>query len=374
VREPNEKILFVDDDERLLEGLRRRLRRRFDLHVAVGALAGLERIASDGPYAVVVADMNMPHMDGSTFLGHVRERSPASVRMMLTGNSDLQTAVRAVNQGHVFRFISKPCPAQELEPFLTAGLDQFRLASAERRAAALEESGRAKSSFLATVSHELRTPLAGIKSAAEILLGYEDMSREECAEFLRGILGESDRLEHLLGRILRMAQLDAGRVAVDCVPFDLEHVVAAAAGGVPVVRSGAARPWRGDPAKLAEVLESLLDNARCHAPGAAVQVRVAFEPDLVRIAVEDDGPGLPQDLADRVFEPFVQCRDVLVDKPPGAGIGLAAARALARIQGGDLTYEPRPQGGARFALVLPEPDSADAGQTAVLPPSQGVTR
>lgn len=127
------QILFVDDEESVLQGLTRVLRGRFAVDTALGGAAGLDAITRRGPYAVVVADMRMPGMDGAEFLQQVRERSPDTVRMMLTGNSDQETAIRAVNQGSIFRFANKPCPPEVLIPMLQAALRQHQLVTAEKQ-------------------------------------------------------------------------------------------------------------------------------------------------------------------------------------------------------------------------------------------------
>jgi response regulator RpfG family c-di-GMP phosphodiesterase len=126
------KILLVDDDIQLLEGLQRSLRRQFNVETAVGGAEGLNKIASNGPFALIVSDMQMPGMSGLEFLRQVQVQAPNAVRLMLTGNADQKTAVDAVNDGRVFRFLTKPCPAAILGPVLEAGLEQFRLENAER--------------------------------------------------------------------------------------------------------------------------------------------------------------------------------------------------------------------------------------------------
>lgn len=128
----NEKILFVDDDANLLAALKRTLRKKFEFEVAQGPEAALELLKSSGPFALVVADMRMPGMDGVTLLTHVKADSPDTVRMILTGNADLQTAIQAVNEGSVFRFLTKPCPVETLEAALKTGLEQYRLITAEK--------------------------------------------------------------------------------------------------------------------------------------------------------------------------------------------------------------------------------------------------
>jgi response regulator RpfG family c-di-GMP phosphodiesterase len=126
------RILCVDDDAHILAGFQRSLRKQFALDTALGPEQGLRALEHHGPYAVVVADMQMPGLNGVQFLKKVEEKSPDTVRIMLTGNADQKTAMEAVNDGHVFRFLTKPCPPDLLALALQAGLKQYRLITAER--------------------------------------------------------------------------------------------------------------------------------------------------------------------------------------------------------------------------------------------------
>ncbi len=128
----NERILFVDDDPNILEAYQRKLQHVLYVRTALGPHVGLREIRENGPFAVVVADMNMPLMNGVEFLKKVREIAPDTVRMMLTGNSDIKTAVDAVNDGCVFRFLTKPCPSKLMGDSLVAAIKQHRLITAEK--------------------------------------------------------------------------------------------------------------------------------------------------------------------------------------------------------------------------------------------------
>jgi len=128
----SEKILFVDDDANLLTSIERNFRRQFQLDTAEGGEAGLAKIAKSGPYAVVVSDRQMPQMDGIQFLSAVRQQAPDTVRIMLSGNVDLEHAVRVVNEGNIFRFLIKPCPQEILGKALEDALAQYRLINAEK--------------------------------------------------------------------------------------------------------------------------------------------------------------------------------------------------------------------------------------------------
>lgn len=126
------KILFVDDDPNILSAYTRTLRKRYRMTTADGGEEALQLIQTEGPFAVVVSDMRMPGMDGIALLTHVRNFNPDTVRIMLTGNADMATAVEAVNQGNIFRFLTKPCEAEDLALALDGAIQQYELVTAER--------------------------------------------------------------------------------------------------------------------------------------------------------------------------------------------------------------------------------------------------
>lgn len=127
-----EKVLCVDDEPNVLATSKRQLRKHFHVETVLGGDEGLELVDSQGPFAVVVADMRMPFMNGIQFLAKVKERTPDTVRIMLTGNADLQTAINAVNEGHVFRFLTKPCPREKFVSSIKTAARQYQLVTAEQ--------------------------------------------------------------------------------------------------------------------------------------------------------------------------------------------------------------------------------------------------
>ncbi len=128
----SQKILFVDDEVLLLEGVKRQLRRELDITVAEGGEAALAILADAGPFAVVVSDYNMPGMDGIAFLNAVYQRYPHTLLVMLTGRAELDVAVNALHNAHISRFLNKPCPKEILLETLTDGLEQYRLRMSEQ--------------------------------------------------------------------------------------------------------------------------------------------------------------------------------------------------------------------------------------------------
>ncbi len=128
----NRKVLFVDDEVKILAGFKRNLGDFFDVTTATGGKAGLDAMLGQGPFAVVVSDLKMPEMGGIEFLKKVRHTHPDTVRVMLTGYADLDAAMAAVNENNIFRFLTKPCENRRLTQVLNASVEQYRLVTAER--------------------------------------------------------------------------------------------------------------------------------------------------------------------------------------------------------------------------------------------------
>jgi DNA-binding NtrC family response regulator len=128
-----EKILFVDDDANILAAYKRNLRKQFDILTAPSGEEGLSLLQAEGPFAVVLSDLRMPGMDGFEFLSRVKERSPDSLCIMLTGHAELQSSLRAVNEGYIFRFLTKPCKMDILATAIRSGLSQYEQNLERRR-------------------------------------------------------------------------------------------------------------------------------------------------------------------------------------------------------------------------------------------------
>jgi response regulator RpfG family c-di-GMP phosphodiesterase len=152
------RVLCVDDEPQVLEGLTLNLRRRFEVHTAPGGPEGLKLIeTATTPFAVIISDMRMPVMTGAVFLSQVRQRWPDTVRMLLTGHSEIDAAIMAVNEGQIFRFLAKPCPPDKLVLAVEAAAEQYRLVTAER--VLLEQTLRGSIKALTDIL-SLQSPLA----------------------------------------------------------------------------------------------------------------------------------------------------------------------------------------------------------------------
>jgi len=124
------RILLVDDDVQVLDGLQRQLRGQFDVTATSDPKEAIRLVVAEGPFAVVVSDLRMPGMDGVSLLFLIRQSAPETVRVLLTGDADMEAAISAINQGNIFRFLTKPCTPAILIRTLEASVEQFRLCAA----------------------------------------------------------------------------------------------------------------------------------------------------------------------------------------------------------------------------------------------------
>ena len=127
-----DKILFVDDEANVIQSMKRQLRKRFPMQTALSGDEALRKMKEEGPFAVIVSDMRMPGMNGIELLKKVKNLYPDTVRIMLTGNADQETAIEAVNSGEIFRFLTKPCSTAVLVPALALAQRHYRLINAEK--------------------------------------------------------------------------------------------------------------------------------------------------------------------------------------------------------------------------------------------------
>lgn len=211
---------------------------------------------------------------------------------------------------------------------------------------------RFRREFIADVSHEIRTPLTGILGAAEMLEAGDEVQ----ARLVGMIRGEARRLESLVQQILDLARLEREGDVLSLAETDLAALVAELAAKYGVRAEGAAAAGGALVAKcdaqlVSQAVSNLIENALRHSGTTDIAVSVARVPGgCVEIAVEDHGRGVPPEHAARIFERFHRADPARAAESGGAGLGLAIVRRIARLHGGDASYEPASPRGSRFTM------------------------
>jgi signal transduction histidine kinase len=232
--------------------------------------------------------------------------------------------------------------------------------------ARLREVDQLKSDFLGNVSHELRTPLAAVKGYVDNLLdGVAGPLTGKPRHYLGRVRENIDRLSRMVSDLLDLTRIEAGKVELVPRALPVADLIGDAADGlrhladerrirVAVDLALCPAVW-ADPDRVHQVLTNLLANAiKFSPPGGLVVVTVRpAVGGLVRVAVEDKGPGIPPAERERVFDKFYQVGRVEAERLPGTGLGLTIARHLVELHGGRIWVEDAPNGGAAFVLLLP---------------------
>ncbi len=248
-------------------------------------------------------------------------------------------------------------------------LAEHALRDSERRERDAAERLRAldemKNTFLAAVSHELRSPLTSILGLSLTLDRSSTMSDEDRRDLLGRLAANARKLDRLLEDLLDIDRLNRGIVTPNYRTTDLGALATRTLGSLelgdkdvslrvdPVV-------MEVDPAKVERIVENLLTNAVRHTPAEAkIWLDVAARDGGVLIRVDDDGPGVPQDLREAIFEPFRQ-GPTAATHAPGTGVGLSLVSRFSALHGGRAWVEPRDGGGASFRVFLPAPGDAPA--------------
>jgi signal transduction histidine kinase len=223
----------------------------------------------------------------------------------------------------------------------------------------LREMNEVKDTLLHAVSHDLKGPLAGIIGAMSTLRrGNELQLTGDEVESLYQMIEQSGRkMNRLIDDMLDLERLDRGQVQPEREPTDVGEMVrrvAREAPGMdthPVRIDGEQLLANIDPAKVERIVENLLVNAARHTPGGTpVHVSVGQSDDGIMLVIEDEGPGVPEELKSTLFDPF---RQGPTAAGRGVGIGLSLVRSFAELHGGSAEIEDRDGGGARFVVMLP---------------------
>ena len=368
------RLLCVDDEPQLLAGLSDILRFRFTVVTATSPQAGLTLLRDRGPFAVVISDFRMPEMNGAEFLRQAREVAPDTVRILLTGQATPENAVAAVNEGHIFRMLMKPCAPPELLRAVEEAMDLRQSVIAERQARQeqveclsghLRRADRLATlgTMASAVGHEINNLLMGVAGARSLI----EMDRHAGRPPRQSALSLMADAETQLGAHARNL-LELGRpVRSDTETTDLESTIGAVAETLRtagIVRGSILQTTLpGEPIRvcaarsaLQQVLVNLIKNAveafGVPMPSTArihVSVTADARTGTATMTVADNAAGIAADELPFVFEPYY------TSKSPecGTGLGLFVVRQIVADAGGEITVESQKGRGTTFTVKLP---------------------
>ncbi len=402
-------VLIIDDDASVGKTLAAILRKAgHEVHwVASGqeALTYLRNGHLKNPLNVALIDVRLPDMNGVDVLREVKKMNSDYGAIMMTGDADMDTAVRSLNEG-AFAYVQKPYHADEIKSLIEKVFDKQKLVlenkaliqrlkewntdlekTVQEKTAELRSKNlmlleviekmkvinEMKSRFVANASHELQTPMTSILGFSSMLLDYwERIDHKEITKFLQIIRDEAQRLTRLARDLLDLSRIQDGRVSLDYKEIDLKTVAERVRDNLSVVRPGVAieidfeegaRRVLADEDKIQQIFTNLLGNALKFSPeGGAVRIKGRERGRAVIIDVIDQGPGVPTDKREKIFEPFYRIHDDIGNKVRGTGLGLPIAKAIVEALGGAIRVEGEAGKGSTFTFVLPKEALKDGGK------------
>jgi signal transduction histidine kinase len=374
------RVLIVDDEQESLNLLNRTLRGLYETSLARDGQEGLRSLEKN-PVAAVISDQRMPGMTGVEFLAEASRRCPHTQRILLTGYTEVEGIIDAINAGHVFGYLSKPWHPDDLLATLRRAVETHQLLKDKDRLLSdlqekneelkrlLEQTRRlevekiqaerwtALGKLAGMVAHDLRNPLTAIQCQAG-LLRDEAVAGANKDRSVRAILDQVRRLGHTIDELLLFATPKDERSSLR--PYELSALVASVQEAFSLrceakgVRLETGLEYEGTlwmrPPQVYRVLENIVKNA-LDAVGERGEVLIASERvkgEEVVIRVADSGSGVPDSIRGSLFEPFVTR-----DKPGGTGLGLAIVKKIVCEHGGRVWEAPWRLKGACFHLAFP---------------------
>lgn len=371
-------ILYVDDDQENLRAFRRLFRKHYNVLIAESGAEGLQLLEAHAPIPVIITDQRMPEMTGIEFLEQSIRISPASIRMIITGFTDVQALIDSINTGSVYRYITKPWDEQDLYVTIKRAVESYELKAhnaqllvdLQRQNEALERSYQQlretqdkliESEKMASIgrlasriAHELRNPIQGIRMGIEWL--QQDLHQDQrFTTTLQHIDQEilsvntiiQDLLEYARDMKFEYAATDLHSL-LDGILFNLSEKLAERQIRVQT-HYDEVGVVVADGIRLRQALLNLVQNAIEAMPENGVLTLSVAPQDEQQIAIciQDTGCGMSQEQQQRIFEPFYTTKD------KGVGLGMSIVHKIIEAHGGTIQIESQEGQGTRFTLLLP---------------------
>lgn len=397
------RILLVDDEESVRETMAAILEREGYVVVSAPTAEEALDVIPGQTFDLLLTDLRMDGMSGVELMAELRQRSPDTTSIMLTGYASLDSAIEALREG-AYDYLVKPCHVDILKAVVARGVergtlsrslrervDELDAANAKLRSFSeqlehrvaqatsdlsrkvdelaeanrqMEEATRLRDAFISVAAHELKTPISSLRLSAQLaermLRGSDEIDRERLNRQVQTIIDQSVKLARLVEQMLDVSRVKAGRLEIepeqtDVVAF-LRAIVENAERNTPKhsvsLHAPSAIQANIDPLRIEQVLVNLVDNAIKYSPnGGPIDVEASEQDGAVRIAVTDKGIGIPAEHRGRIFEQFYQAH--AGGSAAGMGLGLYISRQIAELHGGSLKAEFPTEGGSRFVVTLP---------------------
>lgn len=367
-------IVCVDDSQSILNLLNKQLQRKlgdaYDCEFAESAeeaMEVIEEIEEEGDKVVmVISDQIMPGICGDQLLVTLHEQYPKMIKILLTGQAGLDSAINAINNADLFRYITKPWDEEDFLLTVEKGLHQYNLVDAlELKVDQLQRLDKLKDEFLANTSHQLLTPLNGVVGLTESLLdGTAGPLPSKACDDLSLVVSSGRRLATLVKQILDFSKLKNQNLVLRRRSVDLaalSEVVLTLS--IPLIGEkkiklinnvpDGLKPVSADEDRLLQIMHNLVGNAIKFTESGEIIVNAEERGDYLAISISDTGIGIPEDKFEKIFESFEQADGSITRVYGGTGLGLALTRQLITLHDGNISVRSSVGEGSTFTFTLP---------------------
>jgi signal transduction histidine kinase len=392
---PRKTLLVVDDEPEVLRSLHDLFRREYKVLTFERGADALEALETQDP-PVIMSDQRMPEMSGVEFLRRAKTLRPDATRLLFTGYADIKAVIDAINEGNVFRYLTKPWDPDELAAVVRQAVEHHDLIVERRELVAelketnarLTEADRLKRVFIEVASHELNTPVAVVQGMADLwMLTQAEAAPSNERAWVERIQKAARRLARTVERMLKLLLADRFADTLDLLEVELEPLVRRAVEDLAPFLDARGQsvdldvdPGLGeaavDPAKVGDILTNLLVNAIKFSPdGGTIRVAGhALGPDFVRFEVTDSGVGISPEERKHLFKPFFTGYDTMHHSSGefqfgkrGIGLGLCLVKSFVELHGGRVDVRTETDRGSTFLVDLPRRARAAPHPEAAVP-------
>lgn len=347
-------ILFVDDERDNVDALERIFRKKYNCLKATSAAEGLNLLKTND-VSLIISDQRMPNMTGVEMLEKSLEHRPDAVRILLTGYTDIESVIAAVNSGQIYRYVTKPWDPRDLEVTVDRAIERYEMAhelkakneALERALRELKTLDESKSHFMILVNHELKTPLTTLISYLDLL--KETKLDDEQKLFTNRISTSCERLKELIYDVLEFVSAETGQTklaikkqkikpALEGVIEDLAEE--AKKKGQKIKIEDAKEDLTFDSQQLKNILSRLLHNAiKFGDADSTIKIKSEnVDKAHTRVIIENKGKPLTKATVDKILRPFALDENIM-NHSKGIGMGLSISQALLKLHGSRLEFE-----------------------------------
>lgn len=365
MKENRIRILYIDDEVHNLNAFRASFRRSYEIYTANSAQEGKLLLKSVDVH-IIIADQKMPVTTGVEFFYEIREQLPDPIRILLTGYTDVEDIIEAINKGHIFSYVKKPWDEYELHNTINNAYEMYQARkNLKEKISELEKINDELNRFIYSTSHDLRSPLMSVLGIINLARldnsvkdpnGYVDMI-ESCILKLDGFIQK-------IIEYYRNSRLD---VEYEKIYFDslLQECIANFKPQNTAIefQLNIDQPvdFKGDTFRISVILNNLISNAvKYQKPDEAnpkVNLTVKVEPHKATIWIEDNGIGILSEHLSNIFKMFFRSKN---NNKPGSGIGLYIVKEALNKIGGTINVESKYGEGTQFEITIPNRNDFDS--------------